>query len=454
MEKLQTLTPTKVDSFVGNKISIRNIRSFLSSKAPEKNILCIMGPNGCGKTILTNLLFLEMNLHVLNIEKDTLVGQDMKTILNNFMNNLTIDSFFNKRQKIVFIDDIDILVCVDKCIYSKVMNCNTSLKDKNIKIVITSSLQEEKRVNEHAKDIECIKLYHPSIKDSYAYILGKFDEHNIEYDDGRLLEIVSKNKGSIRESVFSLDSTSEELREKEMNTAFRDMNVFEASKKILQKRHNKTDLDGLIYGDAGNIPYILYENFPIEVDVNYKLGRGKKAASLIDHYLRINDHFITSSVFEDFAFKTQNWGYLVYANNLKFGSIHEMLDTLDKKATTKDVQYKFSQLISKISHKNIMGKKLKGISNSTHDISNTNLIMASDAHAQRVLSTDVLEKMGELQLDTKEKPQTKTKAKSKSTAKATTKTGTTKKKGASTKAEQKNVNEQQSIIKTYEKYFI
>jgi hypothetical protein len=164
---------------------------------------------------------------------------------------------------------------------------------------MTSSLQEERKLAEHIKDIERVKLSYPSIRDSYAYIMQVFDEKNINYDQERLLHIVSKNNGNIRETILNLESSNEDIMCKEHETAFRDMNSFEIAKKILLKKHNKEDLNYLINSDCGTIPYILYENIPLEIDTNYKMQRGKSAKSLIDYYMNINDMFINASILED-----------------------------------------------------------------------------------------------------------------------------------------------------------
>jgi hypothetical protein len=284
---------------------------------------------------------------------------------------------------------------------------------------MTASLQEERKLVDHIKDIERVKLSYPSIRDSYAYIMQVFDEKNINYDQERLLHIVSKNNGNIRETILNLESSNEDIMCKEHETAFRDMNSFEIAKKILLKKHNKEDLNYLINSDCGTIPYILYENIPLEIDTNYKMQRGKTAKSLIDYYMNINDMFINASILEDFAFKNMNWSTISYATHIKLSSLHQTLESLDKKASVKDVPYKFSQMISKISHKNIMGKKLKGISISLHDISNTNLIIASDTKIQSKQDIEI-------------KPNAKTNKKNSKDAQT----------------------EKLSIIKTYEKYFV
>lgn len=381
MDLLDYVTPKSIDKFVGNKIQVKTFMEYLVGSSATKNIMCILGPDGCGKTVLCNLMFKKYNKQVLEIGKDNLVGSDMKIVLHNFASNMTIDSMLFKKEKVVFVDDIDILMNMDKLVFSKLLSVYKTLSSKNIKIVITCNLSEEKKISEHSKDLTVVKLVHPFYKDSYAHIMNCFDVYNYEHDAQVLLSVVQKCRGNIRETVLNLQSSLDSLQAKMIEDSFKDLNNFEITRKILSKNYTLPELNMYLTGDIGIVPYMLYENMPDELDVNYKFKKGKSAPSLIDYYNRMNDAFITSSYFEDKAYSSQDWKYFEYGNMMKMMSIHCILSDLDKKASIKDVKYRFSQMLSKTSHKNIMAKKVKGLSNNMN-VSKMMIVNAVDVQTQ------------------------------------------------------------------------
>ena len=383
MEVLQYVTPKTVDKFVGNKSQIKMLAEFLSSngKQDTTNILCVLGPTGCGKTTLCNLMFHKYNKQVLEIGKDNLVGSDIKTVLHNFAVNMTIESLMLKRDKVVFVDDIDILMNIDKLLFSKVLSVNKLLRQKNITIVLTCNMSEERKINEHSKDVRSIKLSHPFYNDSYAYIMNCFDVYDVPHDAQSLLKVCQRCKGSIRETILNLGSSHDSLNDKFTEAAFKDLNNFEISKKILMKNYNHNELVFYQRTDLGLVPYILYENIPDELNTNYKFKRSKSAPTLLDHYININNAFIHASRFEEQAYTSLDWQFLTYANILKMNVIHNVIQETEKKANVKEVKYRFSQMLSKGSHKNIMGKKIKGISNNAN-VSKMVIVNAVDVQTQ------------------------------------------------------------------------
>jgi adenylate kinase family enzyme len=392
MELFQYVNPVSIDKFVGNKIQIKCLNEFLNNpKSNCKNTLCVIGPNGSGKSTLCHLMFNKYNKQVLEIAKDNMVGSDIKQVLQNFANNMTMDTILFKKDKIVFVDDIDILMNIDRLILSKLINLEKILKTKQIQLVITCNVGEEKKINEYIKNIEVVKLTHPSYKDSYAYIMNCFDINNIEHDPQKLLGISQKCKGNIREIILNLETSSKDLEDKSTQDTFKDLNNFEVTKKILQRKYSMKDLNYFQQTDIGIIPYMLYENIPDELDTNYKFKRGKNACSLIDVYKTINTNFIDASIFEENAYTSLHWQFLSYSNIMRMNSVHSVLHSLEQKANVKDTKYRFSQMLSKTSHKNILAKKVKEISNE-NNVSNMMIVNAVDVQAQASINQPKKEK--------------------------------------------------------------
>lgn len=378
MDILQHITPTCISNFVGNRMLVTNINKWLQQAVNKanmtKNILCIMGPDGSGKTILSTLLLKKHDFHVLEIGKDVLTNDNIKTSIDNFTNNTTIEHYIFKRQKIIFIDDLDILMCIDRNIVSKIIAFNKVLKQKKICLVATCNSNIDKKLFSE-NDAEYFRLTYPSCKDSFSYIMHILDEKQIEYDMEHLLQVVNKHKGNIRESVLNLQNTETDLHSKSLERAFKDMNHFEMAKSILSKKSTTTEIDHLVKGDIGNLPYIIYENLPTELDANYK------SCNIIDAYLNVNSYFIDAVAFDEHAYSSLDWSLLQYSNTLRTKSITSVLDSCDLKVAHKNLTYKFSQLRSKSSHKKILGKKTKTTSQQMQTSERT-LLVAADTLAR------------------------------------------------------------------------
>lgn len=377
MELLKYVTPESVKTFAGSKMIIKNIREFLNPSQLSKWLLCLLGPDGCGKTTLVSLLLKDMNYEVLEIGKHTFNLQEIKT----FLCNKTIESYMMKRNKVIFLDDLDILVTLDKMALSKLLGLQDMLSQQQIKVVMTCNINDERKITDHKKDIVIHKMYHPSIQDTYAYIMMCFDEHNVEHSPGELLHIVTKCKGSIRQTVMSLGSTKDELTQRADETGFKDMNTFEMTKKILERRATPDELDYFMYSETGVIPYMMYENFPDEIDANYKLKRGKNQPTLLDLYEHINDTYINASLIEEKSFHLLDWSMYKYADILRVKRTALVLASLEKKATRVDVSYRFSQALSKMSHKNILAKKVRTVSTNAN-VSHAAILNATDQNIQ------------------------------------------------------------------------
>jgi predicted RNase H-like nuclease len=80
-----------------------------------------------------------------------------------------------------------------------------------------------------------------------------------------------------------------------------------------------------------------------------------------------------------------DWGLLQYSNILRTKCIFNVLQQNEQKASYKNITYKFSQMRSKSSHKKILAKKVKNVSNFMQ-ASNTCLIVAADTMVRGQLS--------------------------------------------------------------------
>jgi hypothetical protein len=363
MDLLDKYSPKYVKNVIGNKIQIKKIIEQLKKVSLDTNeyIIGILGPNGCGKTLISNLIFKELNFNILNISKENYTSKEITVLIKNFCINKTIESYLNPQRKIIFIDNIDIILSIDKHIISTLISCLDIIKKDKILMILTCKNSEEKKLNEFKKDINIIKINYPSIKDTFVYLSNiLIEKEKYDITEDKILELVNQYRGSIRDVILNFKDSNETNIEVRNKNIFKDMNIFEIVKKLAcGEKYNINDIELILKNDASNISFILYENIIDEIYINRNYKKANKI--FIQSYININDSFINSCLIEDVMYSSSDWSLYYLMNLIRIMSVIIEINGIDKKIGFKDLKYRYSQLLSKISHKNIMNKKIQNI---------------------------------------------------------------------------------------------
>lgn len=373
MELLKQIEPLKTKDIVGNKLQIKQFIDILKNENYNSKIILLVGPDGCGKTTICNLIFNELQFNVLDVNKNTCNIKEIIPLISSFLSNNTITSFFNKKKKCVFIDNIDILFVTDRSVMSLLEEIYPLFQKYNIFLIITCKLHEERKITVLKDKVETIKISHPNIKDAYIFLSNTTDDLNLNIDCTHLLETVTKYKGSIRDTILNLYTDDYEIV---TNNAFKDMTQFEIIKKIYRKTNSNDDIYRLLQNDTNMISYLLYDNFPEELETNFDLKATKN--TILDIYIQINNLYLNSSKIEDYMYHNSEWSLYNMVQLLKLQGTNIILTSLKRKKIIKDVKYRFSQMISKISHKNIMNKKIKDVYRNNNNIDIYEIITLAD----------------------------------------------------------------------------
>lgn len=360
MELLKKYHPHSLKDIIGNRLQIKKIYDQLNQPKSDTYLLVICGPSGCGKTLICNTIFKELNFNVHEVTKDqTTTSKDLINGIKMFCTYKTIEDFIKPRRKVVFIDNIEVLLSQEKTFMSSFSDMLELLKSNQIYTVITCKIQEEKKLLEYKKDISIFKIGHPPVKDTLILILKILDEENYEYDDSEILDAVSKNRGAIRESlnyILNSNVSAEDLRVANM---FKDLNGFEISKKLLHEPFSWKEIQELIKEDLGTISFLVYENVVDELHNNKDVKSGN--THLIKEYLKVVDNYVDSVYFEDYIHRNMDWSLYYLVNMQRLYGTVDIINKIPNKAVYKDLKYRYSQLLSKLSHRNILNKKVKTI---------------------------------------------------------------------------------------------
>lgn len=363
MDILEAIRPRKLADFVGNKMNIQKIQTAFTSQ--PSCILAISGPEGCGKTTLSQLLFAKLDMDVLRISKDNYNSKEALGLMQTFCANRTIDSYFSKKRKVIFIDDIDVLIAIDRSALTNIQSVFPLLKPAKVSMLICCNSTEERKVAElvvtqasvkkrgavaavPAAKIDIIKLTYPAAKDAYVYLLQQSIDYGI--DEETLLKRVQYYRGNIREVIMNLQSGNAHEFHKNI---YRDMNSFEVVQRLFHQGCEEADLRHLMQEDVGVIAFLLYENLPDEIQIN------RPGPSWMTRYHAVQNAFIETCKLENMVYDFGIWNFYDVIHLVRILVILATLRALPPKKQPEWPAFRYSQLLSKVSHHNIMGKRVK-----------------------------------------------------------------------------------------------
>lgn len=344
-QMLPIVTDTKY--LIGCSSIINKMKDHLQN---SRNII-ILGNPGSGKTIVPHLICGELGLNVLDVHKDNI------SHIDTFMKNITIESFFDQRKKVVMFDNIEYMFQCEKITVSFMI---ALLRTTNIPIIITCNRNEEKKILDLKKYANLITLSCPTPLETATYIssvckrspelLGVGKEVNME----RLQELAKQHGGNIRETFTQYINGT---RNNDISQ-FRNMNTLERVDILLTTRMTGVDLSYLIDGDANIVSCTFYENLPDEIHFN---RCPKSFSAALRTYKDICEYFIASTLMEQYMCDNFEWGLWDTVYMVRFMGAQYALNNVlhvNNKRMPLDV-LRLSQVLSKISHKQIMRKRMR-----------------------------------------------------------------------------------------------
>lgn len=379
MDLLDKFSPSHIDNIIGNKILINN---FIEQLIENKNkIICLLGPNGCGKTLIAKLVLNHLNYNILEITRNNNTNKELSNLLSNYINNATIDSFFSKKKKIILIDSIDILLQTERNIISIINQNIPFLYSQNVSIVITCKKNEEKKLLDFKNDIHFINMFYPDPDEVYAVLLVFLNNNNIIYDQSHLKHLIHKFKGNIRETLLNLHITKNNIDLMGIQKKFYDSHTFDIVGDFLKKQHTLEEIQIFLKNDNNLMSFVLYENIPEELnnrDFKKTINYDK---SFIREYREINNYYLISTQFENYMYNNTDFIFNEYVNFIKLRGTNYILNDIKKKKNklALPINFRFSQILSKISHKNIMNIKIMNIIRDNFNISYLEILYIVDS---------------------------------------------------------------------------
>jgi hypothetical protein len=358
MDILKKIRPTKLKQVIGNRIQINRFLEVLKNGAFLQKIVVLIGPDGCGKSLISQLACEELGFHTLHVQNEYHSIKELPQLLHTFITNKTISCFFNQKRKVILFDNIDIFFHTDRNVLGIIDELYDTLVKFNVFMIITCKSTEEKKLLDAFKGkTEAIKINYPSIKDTFVYLSSCCD---LGVDDDRILELTTQYKGSIRDIVLNLHLKDDELSD---NVTFKDMTSFEITKKLFRRSHKMSEIMTLLHDDVQVVSYLLYENFPDEVGTNFDAKK-----NLLSLCNAMNRTFAIASSMEEFMYTHTDWSLYELILLLRIHGTNVLLKDVSRKNTTKDLKYRFSQMLSKISHRNILNKRIKNVIKLNQDL--------------------------------------------------------------------------------------
>lgn len=341
---LATYAPKTLNEFVGNRGVVKTMVETLK-KHPSQ--VLVVGPTGSGKTTLCKLILDTLDLDVLHINgNETDDVKNLKRLVENFCTNRTIESFFSKKKKLVFFDDVDILLTCDRNVGGFLTTfLDNAIKNCSISVLMTCSISEEKRLTELKKKVTYVRLANPFAKDTFVYTSGVLDTEDVEYDPTKLLKLIETFNGNIRNvfnNLHQLALSDDELKQEKQTRITFDCNVFDVMKKVL--KHRMTAHDFVIISDNNLVPLLVYENYVNEMFKNkYK----QKNSVYITVFNDVISNFIHAEILEQHMYQYTDWSFYNLISILKCGYINHHLNRLETKKTGTYDGYIFTQLLTK-----------------------------------------------------------------------------------------------------------
>ena len=327
--------------FKGNYSAINSFKTFLK----DNGIVLLIGDHASGKTSFYTMLKNEKKYDILYVTDSNFNEQT----IHNFIECKTITSFFSSLEKLVFIDDIDVISNFNKNMVSNFTKFKTLCK-----IVLTVKLKEEKKIVTTWKKLIDQKIYLNKLnyKDCYQVMLKK-TENDDDIDPSKLIELIKSQNCHIPKIEMLLDSIRENNEDLDVLHDESDLfhnNIYTIVSDIYNENLSNEYIHSLSSKDNSIITSVIHENI-----VNHKCN--------IKNYIDIYDILCNCDVIDKHIYVNCLWGLNWDSLNIyRYKKLNNIF--LEKK--NEAFKICFTQQFTKLSSQMNIKKKLQTITYPTY----------------------------------------------------------------------------------------
>ena len=370
--------PKKSKDLIGHFKFTNDFKNYMNTdqKTENKIILCI-GPSGIGKTSLLKLIFNELKFTHTEL---TDYGNYIEFI-DNYLNYKSIDSFFTKTNKLLFIDDLEVYINNDKNINNYLINLENK---NNIPIVCVVNKKYDRKIIDLKKKSKVFYLNKPSVIQTTQLLIDKLTNKDIEITKQKLeniKKIIKVYKNNVKLILLNLDNIimNKEIKQNcYFDDKFNDSGLFDIVNDIFNKPYNINELSNIIHGDSNLITMLLHENLITELTTRRKIDKD----DITEIYSDILDDICNGDFIEKFVYSNNEWNLLNILYVLKNLKLNNKVNEYDIKEN--DIKNNFTQILTKYSIKCNFNKKKNNmfeslnINNSLFDTTIQNILYIID----------------------------------------------------------------------------
>ena len=370
--------PKKSKDLIGHFKFTNDFKNYMNTdqKTENKIILCI-GPSGIGKTSLLKLIFSELKFTHTELAD---YGNYIEFI-DNYLNYKSIDSFFTKTNKLLFIDDLEVYINNDKNINNYLINLENK---NNIPIVCVVNKKYDRKIADLRNKSKVFYLNKPSVIQTTQLLIDKLTNKDIEITKQKLeniKKIIKVYKNNVKLILLNLDNIimNKEIKQNcYFDDKFNDSGLFDIVNDIFNKPYNINELTNIIHGDSNLITMLLHENLITELTTRRKIDKD----DITEIYSDILDDICNGDFIEKFVYSNNEWNLLNILYVLKNLKLNNKVNEYDIKEN--DVKNNFTQILTKYSIKCNFNKKKNNmfeslnINNSLFDTTIQNILYIID----------------------------------------------------------------------------
>ena len=280
---------------LGNKQCVEGLKTFIEQG--QCHSLLIIGQSGNGKTLICEtLLGNYKNLIVYKpVYENFHSHKELQSNIDNFIKTRSVLEIMSRKQKVLFFDDVDILLNTNRYANAYIQDL---LKAKQVKILMTCSLGMEKRVGDIKRCcLSTIHLATPALSEIHGILVRNYPEL-VVYSSRDVHNYIRSYGCNIRSCIMNIQTlltgNKAAMSSQTVYSVIADKGIIDIVANIMRiPKWNCKQMEIWLSSDPTLISYIMYDNaMPYASSVQ------------LEKLARI---FSESSVFESTMYTKNDW---------------------------------------------------------------------------------------------------------------------------------------------------